>query len=163
VLQQGQVVEHGPIDELLANARSPSVRNRPEFGAVLAGQIVEFDPARSLAVVRVGETLLTVTGTTGVVGAAVRVHVPAREVILATERPARVSVRNVLECRVAALSPADAGAAHVRLTLGTAQIVASVTPDAVRELELVPGARVFALIKSASLDLPAGARSLRIS
>ncbi len=163
VLENGRVAEQGPVDRLLANAQSPSIRNRPEFGAVLTGDVIEFDPARFLAVVRVGDALLQVSASTGVVGSTVRVHVPAREVILATARPARVSVRNVLPCQVLALTPTDTGTVHVQLALGATQLVASITADAVRELELTPGIEVFALIKSASVDLPAGARSLRVS
>lgn len=86
-------------------------------------------------------------------GTAVRLRVRARDVALATERPQRISIRNVLPGVVADITETgDAPSVIVAVALGGARVLASVTRAAVADLDLAPGAPVFALIKSASFE-----------
>jgi molybdopterin-binding protein len=54
------------------------------------------------------------------------------------------------------------GSVLVELAVGTQRLLAAVTPAAIAELSLVPGQEVFALVKSLSLDAPAGVRLLEL-
>ena len=88
------------------------------------------------------------------VGTAVRVRIPAREVILATRPPEGLSLHNVLGGRVSALHT-DPGLDHVivQVAVGRLLLLAEVTQDAVDRLRLAAGTPVHALVKSVSIDV----------
>ena len=87
-------------------------------------------------------------------GTAVRLLVPAREVILALEPPRAISVNNMVPATVIDIAPDEpAHAAVVSLALGGGQLLARVTLDAASRLGLRHGKQVLALIKSMSIDL----------
>ena len=86
------------------------------------------------------------------VGTALRLRVPAREVILATEAPRGISVHNVLRCRVGAVAEAG-GVALVELAVDGQPMLARVTPDAVAGLGLRAGGAALALVKSVAIEV----------
>ena len=92
-------------------------------------------------------------------GTAVRVRIPAREVILAMRAPEGLSLHNVLSGRVSALH-SDPGLDHVivQVAVGALLLLAEVTQDAVDRLRLAVGTPVHALVKSVSLDIITPAR-----
>jgi molybdate transport system ATP-binding protein len=89
-------------------------------------------------------------------GMHVRIRVPAREVILATAEPVGLSLHNVLPATVRAVEQdTSLGQAIVQLQVGGVRLLAEVTGDAVAQLDIVEGRRVYALIKSVSLEVRA--------
>ena len=88
------------------------------------------------------------------VGTSVRVRIPAREVILATSPPQGLSLHNALEGTVSAIH-AEPGGDHVvvQIAVGHLLLLAEVTRDAMTRLQIAVGLRLYALVKSVSLDL----------
>ena len=86
-------------------------------------------------------------------GGHVRVRIPAREVILATQAPSGLSVHTVLTGTVSSVAIDAEEAAIVQLAVGPARILAEVTRDAVMRLRIVEGTQLHALIKSVSLEV----------
>src|SRR4051794_10276398 len=82
--------------------------------------------------------------------ARVRVQLLARDVILATELPHGLSVRNALEGTVVDVTDDD-DEVLVRVDIGGASVLSRVTKAAVDALQLQRGSRVWALIKAVSL------------
>ena len=82
-------------------------------------------------------------------GQMLRLGLRAQDLLLATEPPGRISARNVLAAQVTRVEPSDAGSL-VHADAGDA-LVAKVTDEAVRALDLAPGRRVFLVIKAQSL------------
>ena len=86
----------------------------------------------------------------------VRVRIPARDVILATEAPHGVSLHNILPGTVTELSAdSTTDTVVVQLAMGNSRLLAEVTRDAVERLDIAPGVRLQALIKAVSLELRA--------
>jgi molybdate transport system ATP-binding protein len=116
--------------------------------------VVGVDASRRLAELDAGGIRLLAPSTGLTAGADVRVRIPAREVILATDAPSGLSVHNVLTGTLTGLDVNDeTGVAIVRLAVGHACILAEVAKDAVARLDISQGARVHALIKSVSLEV----------
>jgi len=85
---------------------------------------------------------------------AVRVRVPAREVILATAAPDSISLHNIITTQIRAITEdAERHATLVEIVAGASVLLARVTPDAVARLGLQPGAPVLALIKSMAIEV----------
>ena len=81
-----------------------------------------------------------------------RVRIRARDVALAVGDPGRISIRNRLAGTVAAITEGPPPAIAVRLDIAGDPLIASITRDALRDLDLRVGSAVTALIKSAAFD-----------
>ncbi len=93
-------------------------------------------------------------------GAAVRVRIRARDVMLALAPPEGISALNVLPGRVAAIGEGEAGIVDLRLDCGGEALLARITRLSLETLALTPGTPVFAVLKTVALDrrslLPGG-------
>ena len=72
----------------------------------------------------------------------------ADHVLLATQKPAAISARNVLEGIVRAVWHEDAGSHLVELQTDAGTITARLTAEAVQELDIASGKKAWALVKA---------------
>jgi len=164
LLERGRVLAHGPANDMLGRSDTPLLATRGDAGAIIQAPISAQNPERGTTVLELGAQQLLVPFLEGSVGRRVRVHVVANDVILATERPRGISVRNVLSGTVVRVTPRSDRAVNVELGLsGEHRLLATVTQEAARELALAPGLPVFALLKSVAIDAPAGTQLLELS
>ena len=153
LLDAGRVVAAGPVAEIAARADLPLAR-RDDAAALLPCRIAAHDATRRLTRLDAAGTPLLVPLLDAPEGTALRLRIPAREVILARDAPAAISVQNVLPGRVRAVV-ADAAqlAVLVEVAIGANALLARLTPDAVERLALRPGETVFALFKSMGVEI----------
>ena len=85
-------------------------------------------------------------------GTRLRARVRARDVMLALDRPERISALNVLPATVTAVAAGEGADALVRLACGGDTLLARVTRQTVATLELAPGTAVWAIVKAVSFD-----------
>ncbi len=152
LLEQGRAVVTGPLSDIAVRT-GLSLAARDDAAAILTLRVSSHDPVRRLTLLEADGISLLVPMLNAATPT-VRVRIPAREVILASAVPATISVHNVLQGVVRAVSQ-DHGRhqALVEITIGTATVLARVTADAVERLALTPGAPVLALVKSISIDI----------
>jgi molybdate transport system ATP-binding protein len=74
----------------------------------------------------------------------------ARDIILATESPNALSVRNVLEGTIADMSEDDQEAVLVKVDIGGATVLSRITQNACEALKLQQGSAVWVLVKAVS-------------
>ncbi|MCZ7526718.1 MAG: ABC transporter permease [Acidimicrobiia bacterium] len=142
VLEGGRVVQAGTPADVRSRPRSRYVADLVGVNLVAARR--EGDEL----VVRGGGRIRAAELPPGATEVLVVVH--PRAVALHAERPSG-SPRNVWEATVVEL---DDEGERVRVGLsGAVPLVAEVTPAAVRELELVPGRRVWASVKATEVDV----------
>ena len=147
LLERGCIVSVGPAATIL---RSPG--RAGEAGAVIVARVVAHDARFGLASLDTRAGRLRVPHGPLGIGASVRLHIQARDVMLATERPAGISALNILEGRVMSVTAAEGAAAIVELLCGSEALAARVTRLSVAELGLGPGRAVYAIIKSVALE-----------
>ncbi|MPY90830.1 MAG: molybdenum ABC transporter ATP-binding protein [Luteitalea sp.] len=151
VIERGRAIAAGPIETLTSRADIPWSHHALDAGSVFDGRVRTRERARGLADLEFTGGGLVVPDRGLAIGAHVRLRIPAREVILAINRPEGLSLHNILEGRVSAIT--QHGDEHlVQVAVGDARLLAAVTRDAVNRLALAPGRPVFALIKSLSID-----------
>ncbi len=155
LLREGGVEAAGrPLDLLTA----PGVAREAESGIenLLAGRVVRHDQDRGVTEVRLdrGLPVSIPLAVERAPGAALTLAIRAEDLLVATERIHGLSARNVYPARVASLERTGVDVT-LRCTLeGTdpeTLWLARVTPAAVQELALVPGARVWLAVKSHSV------------
>src|SRR5690606_25458 len=85
-------------------------------------------------------------------GTVIRVRVRARDVTLARKKPEGISALNGMECTVATVSAGEGPEAMVRLDSGSGPQRSRITRRSADELEVVPGQRIYAIVKAVTFD-----------
>lgn len=154
LLHEGRAVASGPLHALASRADLPWLRDQVGLGSVIDAVVHAVDATRGLATLASAVGTLVAPSGSLVAGMAVRVRIPAREVILASEAPSGLSLHNVMAGTVLGCVADEAtGTVAVQLGLGRGVVLAEVTRDAIARLGIAPGRSIHALVKSVSLEV----------
>jgi molybdate transport system ATP-binding protein len=151
LLADGRVLACGTPTELGSDARLRALVGSEAVGAVLDVDVLGPDPGTGLVGVALGSQRLRLALPDARPGGRVRLHVLARDVILATSAPHGLSVRNALTGTLAELVDEGPDSVLASVAVDGARLLARITRAAVRDLELAAGTPVWALVKAASL------------
>jgi molybdate transport system ATP-binding protein len=152
LVSDGRVRAIGPVKEVMSRAELYPMTGRFEAGAVLVASVAAHDRRWALTELTGSFGKLVVPRLEAPVGAAIRVRIRARDVILAVSPPTGISALNVLTGRIEKLVPVEEGAVEVQLRVGGEYLLARVTQRSGEILGLTPGREVFALIKTVAID-----------
>ena len=155
VLLEGKRIDSGPVQEILEHLDPGNEHDIHEVAVILHATVIEHQlESRMTRLDHNGQTI-AIPATSVEVGEQVRLRVRSRDVVLATERPSGISVRNILAGTVKEVTEnPETAYASVLVDITGARLRALITRDAVNELHLAPGMGVFALVKSISIDKP---------
>jgi len=120
-------------------------------GAIVDGTVLGTDGSSGLTRVQVGHGELKVQYGKTAPGTRLRVQLLARDLIVATEPPRQLSVRNSLPGVITKVANDVDDSDLIAIDIGGILIMARVTKAATRELDLAAGKSVWALVKTASL------------
>jgi molybdate transport system ATP-binding protein len=152
LISDGTVRAIGPVAEVMGRAELYPLMGRFEAGAVLSARVAAHDHRWRLTELAGAFGKLIVSRLDLPIGAPLRVRIRARDVILALAPPSGISALNVLGGQVEAVVPIEEEAFEVQLNLGGERLLARVTRRSGEMLDLRPGRRVFALIKTVAID-----------
>jgi molybdate transport system ATP-binding protein len=152
VLSDGKIAAIGPTAEIMARLDLFPLTGRAEAGAILATRIVEHDRAFGLTTLRAAAGELRVPHVGLPVGTALRVRIRARDVMIALAPPEQLSALNVLPGVVTEIARGDGPIVQMRLDCAGEALIARLTRRSVESLGLLPGLRVYAVIKSIAFD-----------
>ncbi|MFN7010230.1 MAG: molybdenum ABC transporter ATP-binding protein [Allorhizobium sp.] len=152
VISDGKVVSAGSAAEVLSHPSIEQAVDRRTTGAWLEGTVERFDPVHRLSTIALKSARLLVPDGEDWVGRTVRMHIPAREVMLATARPVGISALNVLPGHVLSTSFGPDNLMDVQVDCGGDIIQSRITELSCETLKLAPGKPVFAIIKTVALD-----------
>jgi molybdate transport system ATP-binding protein len=152
VLSEGKVAAIGPTARVMGRIDLFPLTGRAEAGAILATRVAGHDAAFGLTVLRAAAGELRVPRLDLAVGAALRVRVRARDVMIALAPPEGLSALNVLPGTVVEIGAGDGPIVQLRLDCAGEALVARLTRRSVQTLGLIPGKKVHAVIKSIAFD-----------
>ncbi len=150
LMRDGRVAAVGDPNHVFAS-QTPSLLASRDAGSVLTGIVEGFDAATGLASIRLQERSLLLPESGLTVGRAVRLHLPERDVMIATMKPVGLSALNILQGKITALVR-DQGTVGVTIDCGGDQILARITSFSAERLQLSVGQAAFAVIKSVALE-----------
>jgi molybdate transport system ATP-binding protein len=151
-VENGRLTASGDAASVLSlSALSPMIGRR-EAGAVIDGIVETDEHEPRLTVVRARDTLFRVPKIALADGRAIRLHIAARDVMLATRRPEGLSALNIIEGTIAEIAEAENGAIDVRVDCAGNIIVSRITAFSGERLGLTIGKPVHLIIKSVALD-----------
>ena len=152
LLSEGRCVAVGDTEDVMRRVDLSLVADRNEVGSLIDTRVVEHDAGEQLTTLTFDGGRLLVPLLTEAPGERVRARIRARDVSLALQPPAGISILNILSGRVASISGENPATVDVELTIGTAGLIARITRRSLRELGLHVGQKVYALVKAVSFD-----------
>jgi len=152
VLSEGRVAAVGPTAAIMGRIDLFPLTGRAEAGALLATRVAGHDAAFGLTILRAAAGELRVPHLDLPVGAALRIRIRARDVMIAVHPPEGLSALNVLPGTVAEIGHADGPIVEMRLDCAGEALIARLTRRSVEILGLAPGRPVYAVIKSIAFD-----------
>lgn len=144
----GRIVRSAAPRDLIAGSDG----NLDPIVNILSGTVVESPERTGYAVVCCGERRLKVPKEGLRVGETVAVALPARDLILSLSRPQGISARNCLPATVRRTEQ-NGRALWVTVDAGGNSLVAELTEDAGRELELREGVDVHVVVKTHAITV----------
>ncbi len=153
LLSHGRVAAIGAVEELMSRLDLRPLTGRYEAGSVIAARVSGKDATFGLSHLAFAGGVLKVPLSGLALGRDVRIRVRARDVTLARARPEGLSTLNIFEGTVIEIGgDAEPGPlVDVRVDIGV-KLWARITRRALHDLGIVPGSRVFALIKAVAID-----------
>ncbi|HEY1506819.1 MAG TPA: molybdenum ABC transporter ATP-binding protein [Stellaceae bacterium] len=156
LLDAGKVAASGSVEELTSRLDLWPLTGRHEAGAVIRTVLRGHDTTFGLSELAFPGGRLRVTQLALPLGTPIRVRIRARDVVLASERPAHLSIRNAFAGKVIELAPPRGPQIDLKLDIGSAaepvMLWARITQRACQEMQLAPGKPIFALVKTVALD-----------
>jgi molybdate transport system ATP-binding protein len=151
VMDQGRVAVQGSIEIVSRHEALRSIVGDEAIGSVLIGSIASSDPQTGLAAVRIGDGMLHANLRNASPGSRVRVHLLARDVILATQPVDGLSVRNRIQGTIAGIVAEDQDTDLVDVDIGGQIVLSRLTRAASSALALRTGMPVWVLVKAVSI------------
>jgi molybdate transport system ATP-binding protein len=152
LMSEGRVVATGPTASVMGRLDLFPLTGRAEAGALLNTRIAEHDLTFGLTTLRAAAGDLRVPRLDLPLGAALRVRIRARDVMIALSPPEGLSALNVLPGTVAELGQGDGPILDLRLDCAGEALIARLTRRSIERLGLTPGKPVYAVIKSIAFD-----------
>jgi molybdate transport system ATP-binding protein len=152
LMSEGKVDAVGPVTELMGRLDLYPRTGRFEAGAVIETRVAGHDSVYGLTHLSCAAGEIRVPRLDLPEGAAVRVRIRARDVIVATTLPTGLSALNALPGRVAEIGGDLGPVRDLRIAIAGGSVLARVTYRSLSELDLTPGRAVFVIIKSVAVD-----------
>jgi molybdate transport system ATP-binding protein len=151
LMESGKTTAQGGLGEMSLNPGVRAIIGVDAVGAIIDGTVLGTDRSSGLTRVQVGHGELKVHFGKAAAGTKLRVQLLARDIIVATQSPRQLSVRNSLSGVVTSVADDVEDSDLIAIDIGGTVIMARVTKAATRELGLTAGLPVWALVKTASL------------
>jgi molybdate transport system ATP-binding protein len=152
LLSEGKVAAVGPAAEVMHRLDLFPLTGRAEASAIVEVEVAGHDERFGLTELRSRAGLWRLPRLNVDIGSRLRLRVRASDVMIAKSSPSDLSALNVLPGVVADISTRDGPIVQVRLDCNGDTLIVRLTRYSVERLGLVPGASVYALVKSVALD-----------
>jgi len=152
VLSDGKCIAVGEVDEVMGRLDLRPATGRYEAGSLLETKVVAHDLDDQLTTLAFDGGELIVPRLEAAIGERVRARIRARDVSLATQRPAGISILNVLPGCITAMDMGAGPIVDVQLAVGSTTLNARITRRSLQHLGIHVGQNVYVLVKAVSFD-----------
>ncbi len=150
-ISDGRLLAQGTVDAVMNKHELGSILGPFDIGVVMEARVSMHDEQFHLTRLSVPAGTLDIARVDLPIGQGLRIRIRARDVILAQNKPERISTLNVLKGSVVEITDPDGPQVDVLLDVGS-PLWARVTTRSAKTLELRPGTEIYALIKAVAID-----------
>jgi molybdate transport system ATP-binding protein len=152
VMDSGRVAAQGPVSDIFSQTGLARPVDRNVQGSLIEACAAGYDPVYGLNSLQSGNLAIQVPGSALPQGKTVRMHILARDVMVATHQPEALSALNILPGTIVSMDEPVDQMVSLRIDCAGTMIMARVTRMSVDRLGLTNGQSVFAIIKSVALE-----------
>jgi molybdate transport system ATP-binding protein len=152
VMAEGRVQAVGPVAEVLSRPQLRWQDDEREAGGILTVRVVGHDDRDGLTTLSARSGTIVVPHVDATVGAELRIHVRARDIMLAADKPRGLSALNILPARIVEIGTASGPVVDVALDLEGDWLLARITRRSLDAMQLAPGRSIFAVLKSIAIE-----------
>lgn len=150
LIDAGKITYQGPLVDGLTRLDLP-LAHRDTAGTVIDTTVVSHDPAFQITHVARGNISFELPGLHRAPGEPLRVRIAARDVSLTLSMPSQSSILNLLPAHIIELTDDAPGQVLVQMKLEDSVLLARITRKSAHALNLQPGMRVVAQVKSVAV------------
>lgn len=152
IIEQGQVIAQGNL-QALSHRPDIAINEDDSAGAIIDATLDKHDAEYGLSELLIDEQhrLFIRQMPLSAIGSAIRLRIPARDVSISLAHHPDNSILNILPCVINVINPNVNGQVLIQLKLGSQYLLARLTQKSIERLQLQPGQRVHAQIKSVAL------------
>ena len=151
LLEEGHLVATGPVADLLARPDLRPLTGRLDAGAIITATVTAHDEQNAATWLEFTGGRIVIGLSTVPVGGSIRLRIQAKDVTIALDPPIRTSVRNILSATIQSIHPAEGNLVDITLDANGSTLWAQVSRQSVSDLVLVPGLKVWAMVKAVTL------------
>lgn len=152
-VERGTVTDAGAAASILAPGTLAAASDRFAVISAITGTLERYNSNFDVSTVAHPAGSIVVPGRPAVApGTAVRITLRATDIALSPSPPDAVSIRTALRARISRIDPAGPFALVTLMLDGGDRIVSCITRLAAADLGLIPGAPVYALVKSVAIE-----------
>jgi molybdate transport system ATP-binding protein len=152
LLADGKVAAVGNVNAVFARLDLRPLTGRLDQSVVIVAPVVANNPASGTTTLSHPAGQLSVPLLQQPVGTLARLRIRAPDVALAVGEPGKLSIRNRLAATIAEIAEGTDAIVDVRLDAAGTPLLARITLDAAKSLNLTVGQPVVALIKATAFD-----------
>jgi molybdate transport system ATP-binding protein len=152
VMSDGRVDAVGPAADVLSRPQLRWQSDEREAGGILTVRVVAHDDRDGLTTLAARSGTIVVPHVEAAIGAELRIHVHARDIMLAAEKPVGLSALNVLPARIVEIGTASGPVVDVALDLEGDRLLARITRRSLEAMQLTQGHCIFAVLKSIAIE-----------
>lgn len=150
LLEDGSIVAEGSIYEMFTRL-DLSLAHSKDAEAIIEAVVAKHDTNYDLTYLDFSGGLITVVHQDLPINNLVRLRIAARDVSLTLKRQSDTSILNIFPAKVEEITTEGPAQMTVRLMVGKVSMLARVTRKSATTLDLQPGKKVFAQVKSIAL------------
>ena len=150
LMDHGQITHAGPVDAILSDPTLTRQIGLRQTGAILRARVCD-QPGNGLTGIAFSGGRLWLPTLDADLGAPVRLRILAQDVMISAQEPVGLSAQNVLPMVVTQIYRGTGPAVVVQMRSGTDHLLSRITLNSADRLGLVPGKKVWAVIKSLAI------------
>ena len=151
LLNQGKITAQGPLLELCSRL-DLSLSHEENAASIIRAQVHHHDKQYQLTELLIDQQHpLQLTKISANLGDTVSVRIPARDVSITLQQPEQTSILNIIPATIDEIEQSSAAHTLVRLKVAEQFLLVRLTHKSVERLQLKPGQKVYAQIKSVAL------------
>ena len=152
IMNNGRMLAHGRPAQLLSRLDLP-LAQRDDACSIIACNVLNHEANYNLTRLQLGDQVLVIPRIGAAPQQQIRLRIQARDVSLCRDKPERSSILNILPATVMELGkPTANGQQIIRLSVAGETVLARISVLSSERLELTPGIKTFAQIKSVALS-----------